>query len=158
MKDDGYGEIKYRAQHSPMVYSEFKDGRGLGRWEDAVSYQLRNFLEKAGLTEAAAGVYDGFVLTVAGMQAVTMDFLKIPGGVCDNSKVLDKLTKYKNWQKLVIRKYSMARLSDCMDVICHEKTLAAIDAKRGTKFPHARNDLIAALMLYQDARGFHEEK
>lgn len=153
MKDgDGYGEIKYRAQHSALVYNEFKDGRGLGRWEDAASYQLKTFLERAGLTEAAAGVYDGFMLTVAGMGMVVQDLNKIRGGVNDSSAVHDKLLKFTSWQKLVTRKYGMARLQDAMDIVCREVTVGSIDKKRGTKHPHARNDLVAALMLYQEAR------
>jgi hypothetical protein len=148
----GYGDVQARAAKSPLVFVQLRDGRGLGRWEDAASYQLRNLLDGAGLSEAASGVYSGFQITVAGLGAVVQDLLRVRGGTGDNSKTEDLLIHYQKWQKLVIRKYGMDRLNDCLAAVCHGEALAQIDRKRGKKHPHSRNNLIASLMLYQEAR------
>jgi hypothetical protein len=83
---------------------------------------------------------------------VVQDLNKIRGGVNDSTIIEDKLLRFTNWQKKVIRKYGMDKMQDCLAVLCHEKTIRWIDEQRGTKHPEARNNLVASLMLWQETR------
>jgi hypothetical protein len=149
--NDGYGEIKYRAQHGMLVFEQFKNARGMGRWEDAANLALRNHLEEHGLTAAVCRIYDGFCIQLAGLGAKSNNLMKVPGS-SDSKWVEDTLLAYTLWTKEAVRKYGFARLDDALDILCRGIPMSHVDEKRKQRNGTAKDHLIGVVMLYEGVK------
>lgn len=145
---DGYGEIKYRAQHGAMVFEEFRDGRGEGRWRDGFSSYLDRILTEAGLFDAAQKIRIGWQIDNQGLGFVVSDPLKVPGGKGTSTAAEHLMINYSKWRDACKRRYLSPIMT--LDVLVWGLTLNQCDEKHKFRHGTAKQNMLKCLELYGD--------
>lgn len=152
----GYGDMAARAQHNRLVFEEFKDGRGEGRWRELWGAYLEKVLSEEGLLDEASQLLNGWRIHTAGLGAKTFDPLRIPGGGNTDGGVL--LLAYSLWEKACKAVHKSPKM--CLEIVAEGLPFGTVDGKykfmRGT----ARENMISCLLIYRgvsrEARREHD--
>lgn len=155
MKDDGYGEIKYRAQHGEgLSLDKVRSGsRTIElRLRDTRHAKLEQILVEHGLKDTAEELEDAFRYLTAGMGYTVMDVNKIRGSASHASDAIAILiSDYNAWHDRCKAKYLSPIM--CKQVIIEGYSLNETDALNKMREGTAKKNMISCLALFSEMRG-----
>lgn len=154
--NDGYGEIKFRAQHEGgLTIDKVKAGiRG-----DTINLRLRNkrhaaleeILVEHGLLDTANELESGCMLNARGMGYTAMDVNKVRGSSTNASEYIAVLIQdYLDWDRQCKDRHYSPLM--CRRVIIEGFTLAEVDDEFHFRHGTAKKNMVNCLLVFAEMR------
>lgn len=151
---DGYGEIKYRAQHGEgLALDKVRLGSKLVglRLRDKRHAALEAILEEHGLVDTAAELEQGHRALVRGMGYTVQEVHRIRGASTNASEWLQALiSDYLAWDSKCKEKYLSPIM--CREVVIEGYSLNECDDRNKMRHGTAKKQMVDCLLLFAQMR------